>query len=81
MKQLQVVSADRIGLIKEISKLIGRLDGSIADHTANVVMDERGRHFSYFSAKVDFKKDPDDELIVKRISGIKNVRKVSITDI
>ena len=81
MKRIEVISLDRIGLVSEISGVIRRMNGNIINHTANVITDEKNIPVSYFTADVHFDKIPENELFLRRLRRIKNVRQVIITNI
>lgn len=81
MKRIVVVSADRIGLVGEISNVIRRLKGNIISHTANVVTDDNNMPVSLFNADVFFDTAPDDKSVIRRLHRIKNVKQVFISDL
>lgn len=80
MKKIEVISTDRIGLVREISSIISRVRGNIITHTANVSFDGITA-ISHFSADVKLDKELDNETLSRRLKKIKNVRQVRITDI
>ena len=81
MKRIEVISLDRIGLVGEISNVIRRLNGNIITHTANVVTDEKNTLVSHFTADINFDTPSENEIVSRRLRRIKNVQKVTITDV
>lgn len=80
VKRIEVISADRIGLVGEISNVIRRFNGSIVTHTANVITDEKGDLISHFRAEVELGSNADIEAVSRRLKNLRNVRQVKITD-
>ena len=81
MKRIEVISLDRIGLVREISNVIRRLNGNIITHTANVVTDEKNNFVSHFTADINFAASSENEAVSRRLRRIKNVRQVIVTDL
>ena len=81
MKQIEVISIDRIGLVGEISKILNRANGNIISHSANVYSDSSGVPVSHFRADVELDIKTDIENLSRRLRRIKNVRQVRIKDI
>lgn len=80
MKNIVVISLDRVGLVGEISKILSRVNCNIISHSANVSYDGTTA-ISRFSANVDLDSSYDDESLSRRIKKIKNVKQVKITDL